>query len=304
MKKVIVTTTINPITKALEKFIAMKDWNIIVVGDKKTPHDAYSGIDGLTYLHPDEQEQRWPTLSNLIQFNCIQRRNFGFLAAYEMGADIVATVDDDNIPYDDWGQDLIAGTLTEVDIFSCENSIFDPLSVTNQKQLWHRGYPWELIKTKNHVQYLGRQKVYVDIQAGLWDGDPDIDAVERIIFSPMVHFENVSPYHAVNKMTVFNSQNTFITRRCLQHYMMIPFVGRMDDIWGSYILQDQLKPNIVFSRASVYQERNLQCLFKNMNNELHGYTNNLDFINHPTEALEQKFPHSYQAFEEYRKLFA
>ena len=37
MNKFIVTTTINPVTEALEKFDSMSDWNLVVIGDRKTP---------------------------------------------------------------------------------------------------------------------------------------------------------------------------------------------------------------------------------------------------------------------------
>lgn len=299
--KIIVTTTINPITKALEKFIQKKDWHLVVVGDKKTPHVEYEKIKEITYLHPDEQHSRWPVLSELIGFNCIQRRNFGFLYAFGRGAEIVATVDDDNIPYDNWGENVLVNKTVEVDVYTCDNHVFDPLSITNYKQLWHRGYPWEMIKTKNNVSYLGKKSVKIDVQAGLWDGDPDIDAAERLMFSPMVKFDHIEPYHA-NKLTVFNSQNTFLSARVLSKYMMIPFVGRMDDIWGSYILQKSIPVNVAFTAASVYQDRNVQCLFKNLKNELLGYENNLEFVqsSNPLNLLSEK---SRLAFEEYEKLF-
>lgn len=300
--KVIVTTTINPITKAIDKFIQKKDWHLVVVGDKKTPHSEYENVKELTYLHPDEQHARWPRLSEMIGFNCIQRRNFGFLHAYGLGVEVVATVDDDNIPYENWGERLLVNQTVDVDVFTCDNHVFDPLSVTNHKNLWHRGYPWELVKTKNNVSYLGKQPVKVHVQAALWDGDPDIDAAERILFSPTVKFEHIDPYHA-NKLTVFNSQNTFLSRDVLPHYMMIPFVGRMDDIWGAYILQKTMETNVVFTGASVYQDRNLQCLFKNLKNELIGYEKNLDFVhaNNPVNLLPTE---SRLAFEEYEKSFS
>ena len=38
-----------------------------------------------------------PKLSKLIGWNCIQRRNFAILEAYERGAEIIALIDDDNI---------------------------------------------------------------------------------------------------------------------------------------------------------------------------------------------------------------
>mgnify|MGYP003724461491 FL=1 len=51
MSKVIVTTTINAPTEALRKFAAMPDWELVVVGDKKTPTDFH--IDGVSYGTPE-----------------------------------------------------------------------------------------------------------------------------------------------------------------------------------------------------------------------------------------------------------
>ena len=108
MKKFIVTTTINSPTKATKKFCEMKGWELIVVGDTKTPHKEYERLNCI-YLHPDYQEEKYKDLSDAIGWKCIQRRNIGLVDAYNRGADIIATVDDDNIPYDDWGKDVYVG---------------------------------------------------------------------------------------------------------------------------------------------------------------------------------------------------
>jgi hypothetical protein len=71
------------------------------------------------------------------------------------------------------------------------------------------------------------------VQADLWDGDPDIDAMARLIYKPCVKFNNVKPYGS-NKISPFNSQNTFLAREVLPSYVCLPHVGRMDDIWGGY----------------------------------------------------------------------
>ena len=55
--------------------------------------------------------------------------------------------------------------------------------------------------------------------------------------------------------------------------MVIPHIGRMDDIWGSYLLQEITKCSIVFNQSSVYQERNMQCLVTNLEKEIIGYKN-------------------------------
>ncbi|HEV2455506.1 MAG TPA: hypothetical protein VGY98_14675, partial [Verrucomicrobiae bacterium] len=64
MKKVIVTTTINPPTKAIEAFQAMKGWELVVAGDKKTPRDYH--LDRGVYITPEEQEKYDPVLSDAI----------------------------------------------------------------------------------------------------------------------------------------------------------------------------------------------------------------------------------------------
>ena len=54
MKKVIVTTTINKPTKAIDLFESMEGWDLVVIGDKKTPAD-YKLKSG-QYISPEEQE--------------------------------------------------------------------------------------------------------------------------------------------------------------------------------------------------------------------------------------------------------
>ena len=101
MTKYIVCTSINEPTTAIKKFDSMPGWKLIVVGDLKTPPN-YKLLNGL-YLDPKLQEEMYPQLSNLLGWNTIQRRNIGYLYAYKAGAELIATVDDDNIPYDNWG---------------------------------------------------------------------------------------------------------------------------------------------------------------------------------------------------------
>lgn len=279
MNKFIVTTTINKPTKATLKFleIANRDgWKFVVVGDLKTPHEQYEELD-LIYLHPDKQQQLYPELSDIIGWKTIQRRNIGFVYAYQNGADVVATVDDDNIPYDNWGTDLHIGKEIEVDYWVSENDVFDPLSATNYPYLWHRGYPIDYLQVRDRITYLGKKKVTPLIQADLWDGDPDIDAMCRLTFKPMCKFNINTPF-ASQLISPFNSQNTFIHREALKYYAVWPYVGRMDDIWGGYYTQKMIGPDkLIYNRASVYQDRNVQDLIKNLENEVIGYRNTLDF---------------------------
>lgn len=274
--KYIITTTINSPTLATKKFSEMDGWQLIVVGDTKTPHSEYEKINCI-YLTPDYQEKKYKELSDAIGWKSIQRRNIGFVYAYHKGADVIATVDDDNIPYDDWGSDILVGKEVEVDLWESENEYFDPLSVTSNNDLWHRGYPIEMVPSKNNVHFLGKTKRKVLIQADLWDGDPDIDAICRLSKKPIIKYKTKQPYCS-NQISPFNSQNTFIHRDVIPYYMVLPHVGRMDDIWGGYIAQKKFPNSLVYNKASVYQDRNEQDLITNLENEIIGYRNTLNFL--------------------------
>ncbi len=293
MKKYIITTTIQAPTEATVKYSKMKDWTLIVVGDTKTPHEEYKKINCI-YLHPNQQEQKYKQVSDALGWKTIQRRNIGFLEAYSLGADIIATVDDDNIPYENWGQNIYVGNTINIDLYQPKMSVADPLSVTNCKDLWHRGYPLEYLQEKNNVEYIGRTERRVLIQSDLWDGDPDIDAICRLSKKPIVKFDITKPY-GFTCVSPFNSQNTFIAREVLPHYMMLPYVGRMDDIWGSYLVQQKFINNVVYAPATVYQQRNVQDLVRNLENEVIGYRKTLDFILHP-EKMDELLPEQTKNF--------
>lgn len=287
MKKFIVTTTINEPTEATLKFIQIaikKDWIFIVVGDTKTPHESYRLLSNtyypnFIYLHPDKQQELYPELSNIIGWKSIQRRNIGFVYAYKQGADIIATVDDDNIPYDTWGDDILVGQEVEVNLYeNISSHYFDPISVTNHNNLWHRGYPIEDLSIKNNIEYKGKIKRKVLVQADFWDGDPDIDAICRLSKKPIVKFDNFDPFCS-NQLAPFNSQNTFLDRSVIPYYTVLPHVGRMDDIWGSYILQYYFPNSVIYNKATVYQDRNVQDLVTNLENEIIGYRNTYKLLN-------------------------
>lgn len=284
MKKYIVTTTINEPTIATKKFCKIakeKDFKFVIVGDTKTPHESYQDLENenVIYLSPSQQEYLYKELSDTIGWKSIQRRNIGFVYAYDKGADVVATIDDDNIPYDTWGDDILVGKEIEIDVFKHKtHNVFDPISPTNHNDLWHRGYPIEMVPSKNDIEYKGKQYRKVLIQADFWDGDPDIDALCRLSKMPVCKFDKFQPFGSPD-IAPFNSQNTFLSREVLPYYAVLPHAGRMDDIWGAYIVQHYFPNSVVYNKATVYQDRNEQDLITNMENEIIGYRNTLDLIN-------------------------
>jgi hypothetical protein len=303
MKKCIVTTTINHVTEAVDRFQRMSDWELIVVGDKRTPAD-YKLTRG-TYVGPEEQEKCDPKLSEAIGWNCIQRRNFGFLWAHAAGADIVAVVDDDNIPLEGWGQDLLIGRVAEVKHFETELLAFDPIGATNHRQLWHRGYPIQLVGHRTYGEPQVR-RIVADVQADFWNGEPDIDAMCRMEHAPSCSFDPSCFPIASNRISPFNTQNTFIRGDLLKDFFLFPYVGRMDDIWASYYVQAK-GAKVVYGAPSVYQQRNDHDLIEDMQLEYVGYENNaalLRDLQTDPESIVRYLPgRSAWAFQLYRRHF-
>ncbi len=303
MTNVIVTTTINPPTEAIRRFDAHPDFELVVIGDRKTPAD-YRLARG-RYVSLEEQERRYPRLSGLLGWNCIQRRNIGFLIALEMGADIIATIDDDNIPKPGWGENLLIGRSVKMRRYDGDGLVFDPVGATNYPQLWHRGFPLQRVSSRDYSVFAETDET-IRIQADFWDGDPDIDAACRMIFRPNCVFDSgVFPFTS-KSFAPFNSQNTFIARELVPFYFMFPAIGRMDDIWGSYYLQAATGARPVFCPASVTQERNVHDLTRDFAQEVIGYEKTQVLLQDLTRDARSLFAHipgvSVAAFQEYHAL--
>ena len=264
----IATTTINKPTKALQDFAKNKNCKLIVALDKKSPK---FNLKNSIVLSTKYQEKKWKKLSKLVGWNCIQRRNFAILEAIERGAELIALIDDDNIPYANWFNNILVNKKVKINEITINKSIFDPIGYTNHKDLWHRGYPLELVNGRKYKKK-GKKNITPDIQANFWEGDPDIDAVCRMLIKPECKFKNKYFPFFSKKISPFNSQNTIISRKVAFDYFLFPHIGRMDDIWASfYVLSKGHK--VIYSKPTVYQDRNIHNLIKDFKNEVIGYVN-------------------------------
>src|ERR1700739_1262261 len=216
-----------------------------------------------------------------------------------MKADIVALIDDDNIPFENWGKNLMIGKETEVNYYETTLPAFYPVGATNHNHLWHRGYPLQLI-SKRDYSICRNKKITPDVQAEFWNGDPDIDAICRMEYAPDCKFENKYFPMASNKLSPFNSQNTFISSKILKDYFLFPHIGRMDDVWASYYVQAK-GCKVIYGEASVHQVRNVHDIVSDMKMEYLGYENNLNIVNElviDAESLMKHLPErSKLAFE-------
>lgn len=302
MKKIIVTTTISQPTEATIKYSNMEGWEFIVVGDLKTPKESYDKIK-CDYLTVEYQNTKWPTLSNLIGWNCAERKTLGVLEAYERGADLIAIVDDDNVPLENWGKNILIGKEVEVFHYETNRLCFDPLYHTNYPRLWHRGYPLQLLKNRN--EYVMHKKIVIpDVQSGLWNNEPDIDAICRMEHLPKCNFSKNNFPMSTNTFSPFNSQNTILSRKAAKEYFMMGRTGRMTDIWASFYNQ-ACGFKMVYTEVDVRHDRHVHDETKDFKDEILGniHTLNLlkDLKENPMSIINYLSPETSEGLLEYKK---
>ncbi|MBI4093789.1 hypothetical protein HY417_02395 [Candidatus Kaiserbacteria bacterium] len=285
----------------------------VVVGDRKTPTETERFCEKLAkqsgfaveYFSPARQEQylkKFPALRRHLPWNSIQRRNVGLLFAYVAGCETIITIDDDNflVSKDFIREHQVTGERT-CDVVSTTSGWVNVCRLLKEKHsrtFYHRGFPLEK-RMPNETWNVRRAKVRPVVNAGLWLGDPDVDAMERLYHlgdptDATSYKHRGKPNIAVAKgiWTPFNSQNTAIRRDAIPAYFLSPLIGRYDDIWASYILKhiaDHLDDSIVFGEPLVRQERNPHNYWKDLDQERFGHALTLRFVEAlSTIRLKQK----------------
>ena len=276
MRIACITTTINvPHVLALYAKYG-PDVMFFVIGDRKTPDEdvvvfLQENVPNHAYYGIDAQYKLGYKCARLIPENCIQRRNIGFLEALKWGADIVVSIDDDNIPIGDYFSTFqkFCGASIQA---SAASGWFDVGEMLSPRAS-HRGFP--RIK-KSPLIFNAAIAGQIGVFAGICLGDPDIDAVERIANGPTVHGVSEILRSGVvvdpkSTWTVFNSQNTAVVRELVPAWFMIPFIGRADDIFASLIVQRVMRETGLYTHFGspfVFQQRNQHDLLKDLVNEL------------------------------------
>jgi len=287
MNKWIVVTTINRPTKAIQKIaeiVATDGWRCVVVGDKKTPADW--SVPGIDYLSYDEQLRMFGRLAELLPANHYCRKNLGYLFAMRRGAEAILETDDDNIPDGSFGKDIGAYVEGELVAEAKWANIYKHFST---RQIWPRGNPLDTIHEAGNV--VSARATNAPLQQFLADGDPDVDAVYRLLFKEPLYFDKRAPlFLKEGTWCSFNSQNTLFFREAFPLlYLPCHVSFRMTDIWRSFVAQLGLWSaghQLVFRNATVVQERNEHNLMRDFSDEVDGYLNNARIVNRLTEMLD------------------
>lgn len=270
----IVITSIFAPTKAVAKFAALPGYQLLVVGDQKTPADWRAA--GAAYLSVAKQEATGFRLSKKLPFNHYARKMVGYLCAMQAGAQLIIDTDDDNVPYDDWAFPALEGNY----LTTPPNRGFINLYKNfTRHHVWPRGYPLDLVLNAAHhlrEEELTSRRASVGIWQGLADGSPDVDAIYRLVDNTDIFFDKRAPIVlAAGTLCPFNSQNTAVRRELFPLLYLPAYVTfRFTDILRGLVAQPIMWAHgyqLGFTAATVRQERNPHDYLQDFESEIPAY---------------------------------
>jgi hypothetical protein len=287
MSKFIIITSINYPTQAVKEFSAIEDWQVVVVGDLKTPQDWQQ--EGVKYLSVAEQKALPFATATLLPWNHYARKNLGYLYAISQGAEFIYETDDDNLPYADrWQQSFPVNAIADATTYADAGQYMNVYAHFSPERVWPRGFPLaEVARPEANAratQPLQVSRKDAPILQGLADLEPDVDAIYRLTVGQQIKFIDSDPvFLKAGTYCPFNSQNTLWYPEAFPYLYLPGFVpSRVTDIWRGYIAQRFLHlrgQGMLFCRAGVYQERNAHNLMRDFEEELDLYTKTEGLVN-------------------------
>lgn len=301
-----------------------KNVSIIVIGDKKTPHEKCKelsndvknmGID-CEYFDILEQEKwlkEFPKLAAIIPYNSDNRRNIGHLIAYERKSNIIQ-VDDDNYPTNDDFLKFhsIVGTNVSLKSVSSSNKWYntcEPLETSTGRKIYPRGFPFS--RRRNDALTYENDEGFVAANMGLWLNVPDADVITHL--ADPVTITNVKDKDPLiitkGNLCPINSQNTAILRDSLPCFYYILqnelfngiMLDRFGDIWQGFFAKkviDAVGHKVTVGGPIVDHRRNPHNYFDDLKFEFHGML----ITEKLTEILENIELNSKNYFDGYLEL--
>ncbi len=276
--KTVVVTSIsapNQSLRALATGARESGADFLVIGDSKSPPDFQ--LEGCEFYDVARQRESGFAYADLCPLGSYTRKNIGYLVAMRGGAPLIIETDDDNIPRDQfWAERTLESDVPEIPNAGWVNVYGYFCDIL----MWPRGFPLESVQQKApEFATLEQRRSECPIQQGLADGDPDVDAVYRLLLPlPQTFRSDRRVALADGSWCPFNSQNTTWWPQAYPlMYLPAHCSFRMTDIWRSFVAQRIAWVNrwsILFHEPTVWQDRNEHDLMRDFADEVPGYLHN------------------------------
>ena len=289
MISVVITSISKPNTclKSIAKNIEKSD-KLIIVGDKKSPKNF--NLKNSNFYSLKDQGKLGFKINELLNCNHYSRKNIGYLIAYKNNSEFIYETDDDNLPY----KNFYNRRSINVKCYKLEKKTFVNIYKYYSNQIiWPRGFPLKFIKEKvAGISKLKKTLIKSPVQQFLADGEPDVDAIFRLVFNSKDFKKNRLSFFLQKKSYCpFNSQNT-VWHKSIFPLMYLPSTCsfRLTDIYRSYVTQRILHEcdmYLTFHPSTVRQIRNTHDLIDDFYNEIDGYVR-IDQLVYGLEKLKLK----------------
>ncbi len=307
-KVAIVVTSIshpNTVLKYIATAALNRNYEFIVVGDEKSPHDFF--IDGCTFLTIQSQLKLGLSFAVHCPTSHYSRKNIGYLLALRKGANVIIETDDDNFPRQEFFD--LRSEFSHVPVVEAGQWV-NVYRFFSDQLIWPREFPLNFVKNiPPAIDDLSKETVHCPIQQGLADENPDVDAIYRLTLPLPQSFQpSVTVALGKGSCCPFNSQNTTWWLAAFPLLYLPSYCSfRMTDIWRSFVAQRIAWENdwyILFHEATVCQNRNTHNLMQDFADEVPGYLHNQSIIDTLNSlALRRGCPHIFDNMRTcYKKL--
>jgi len=304
-KAAVVITSISSPTKSVVGYANLDELKTIVIGDTKTPDDWY--LNGVDYLSIEDQVEKYKEFGSALPVRHYCRKNIGYLEAIRQGCEVIIDTDDDNLPLENWYIPEQEGTFL---CSSKDEGFINVYSYFSDQHIWPRGLPLECVrsdKARAFKDNLEEKSLKVPVWQGLANGDPDVDAIYRLVINEPCTFEERAPV-VLGRGTIspYNSQNTISYKEAfpllyLPSYVSFRFTDILRGLIGQVILWDH-GYRLGFFEATVFQERNLHDYIEDFKDEIPVYLNARNVINIAQDAIVSGQSMQQQLSDIYRAL--
>ena len=275
-----VITTINSPNDGMQQLLefgTLVGAPVIVVGDTKTP-DTW-GETAFEFLSVAKQREIFPDFADIVPTRHYARKNLGYLRARMQNVEWIYETDDDNVPTESpFGpRDL----NVEAQTFASDSrwlNVYETFGYSSENEkpvlIWPRGF--DLRSLKGISSPGNSQIVQSPVQQGLANGDPDVDAIYRLVLGNFVSFNLGEPIALTQgQICPTNSQTTW-WHSSIHQLMYLPSTCtfRLTDILRGFvawrILQER-NETVTFHSPIVRQDRNEHDLLRDFKDETELY---------------------------------
>ncbi|XP_023922943.2 probable glycosyltransferase STELLO1 [Quercus suber] len=253
----IVVSVSNYPTDSLRNLVKIRGWQVLAIGNSKTPSDW--SLKGAIFLSLEQQAQLGFRVVDFLPYDSYVRKTVGYLFAIQHGAKKIFDADDRGDVIDGdlgkhfdvelVGEDARQEVILQYSHDNPNRTVINPYIHFGQRSVWPRGLPLE------NVGEIGHEEFYTEvfggkqfIQQGISNGLPDVDSVfyftrKSSLEAFDIRFDEHTPKVALPQgmMVPVNSFNTIYHSSAFWGLMLPVSVSTMaSDVlrgyWGQRLL--------------------------------------------------------------------